>query len=83
MTITLQLSAEVERKLQAEAARNGLTGEEYVRRLVEQSMLPNRDPATIPPEEWIAEWRAWVASHKALPYIVDDDRESIYAGRGE
>ncbi|MGH7227216.1 MAG: hypothetical protein ACRELF_28705 [Gemmataceae bacterium] len=34
-------------------------------------------------EEWVKEWRAWTASHKPLPFEADDDRESIYAGRGE
>lgn len=34
-------------------------------------------------EEWVKEWRAWAASHKPLPYVADDDRDSIYAGRGE
>ncbi|HBI43027.1 MAG TPA: hypothetical protein DDY78_09250 [Planctomycetales bacterium] len=83
MIITLQLNAEVERKLQEEAARNGLTVEAYIQRLVEQTVAPRPIVAKLPPEEWAAEFRAWVASHKPLPHIADDDRESIYAGRGE
>ena len=34
-------------------------------------------------EQWIAELRAWIASHPRLPYEADDSRESIYEGRGE
>jgi hypothetical protein len=34
-------------------------------------------------EAWETEWRAWAASHKTLPFEADDDRDSIYAGRGE
>lgn len=34
-------------------------------------------------ENWEKEWRAWAASHKTLPYEAEDDRDSIYAGRGE
>lgn len=34
-------------------------------------------------EEWIAELRAWAASHPRIDAVVDDSRESIYAGRGE
>lgn len=83
MTITLHLSPEVERRLQEEAARHGRTVEEYVQRLAEQSVSAGMPPRPLSAEEWIAEWRAWAASHKALPYIVDDDRESIYAGCGE
>jgi predicted DNA-binding antitoxin AbrB/MazE fold protein len=32
-------------------------------------------------EEWIARWRALVASMPVIPGPVADDRESIYAGR--
>ena len=83
MTITLRLSAEVELRLREVAARHGLTVDAYVQRLAEQSVSAARDPAAIPQAEWEAEFRAWAASHKPLPYLVDDDRESIYAGRGE
>lgn len=83
MNITLRLDQEVERRLKEEAARNGLTVEEYIQRLAEHCVSANRDPAAIPQEEWEAQFRAWAASHKPLPYIVDDDRESIYAGCGE
>jgi hypothetical protein len=83
MTITLQLNAEVERKLQAEAERNGLTVESYIQRLAEQSVTAGPITATMPVEEWVAAWRAWAASHEASPQLADDDRESIYAGRGE
>ena len=34
-------------------------------------------------EEWEKAFRSWIASHKPLPYVADDDRDSIYAGRGE
>jgi hypothetical protein len=34
-------------------------------------------------ESWETELRTWAASHKTLPSVADDDRESIYAGRGE
>jgi hypothetical protein len=83
MNITLEFNAEVERKLQEEAARNGLTVEAYIQHLAEQSIAVGPVAHTMPPEEWVAAFRAWVASHKALPHIADDDRESIYAGCGE
>ncbi|HTU89508.1 MAG TPA: hypothetical protein VMF69_05370 [Gemmataceae bacterium] len=38
---------------------------------------------TLSAEEWEKELRSWAASHKLLPYVADDDRDSIYAGRGE
>lgn len=43
---------------------------------------PSTGPA-MSAEEWEKELRAWAASHKPLPYVADDDRDSIYAGRGE
>lgn len=46
-----------------------------------QELLDNREPTSA--EQWIAELRAWIASHPRLPYEADDSRESIYEGRGE
>lgn len=40
-------------------------------------------PTPTSAEQWIAEFRAWIASHPRLPYEADDSRESIYEGRGE
>ena len=34
-------------------------------------------------EQWAAEFKAWVASHKSVTHFVDDSRDSTYAGRGE
>lgn len=31
-------------------------------------------------DEWMAEVRAWAASHPQRDYVVDDSRESIYGG---
>jgi hypothetical protein len=83
MNITLEFNAEVERKLQEEAARNGLSVEAYIQRLAEQSVGAGPVTSKLSPEEWVVAWRAWAANHKALPQLADDDRESIYAGRGE
>jgi len=40
---------------------------------------------TAPPsyEEWSRALRAWAADHPRLDTLAEDDRESIYAGRGE
>lgn len=43
---------------------------------------PTPGPA-LSAEEWEIEFRSWAASHKPLPYEADDDRDSIYSGRGE
>ena len=83
MNITLKVNVEVERKLQEAAALNDLTVEAYIQRLVEQSVAVSPPARTMAPVERREAFRAWVASHKALPHEADDSRESIYAGRGE
>ena len=32
-------------------------------------------------EQWCARFEQWASSHRALPQVADDSRESIYAGR--
>jgi hypothetical protein len=83
MTITLTLSPEVEQRLTDRAARDGLTVELFVQRLVEQSVPTTPDASSMPYEEWRRLFLEWAASHPPLPGSVDDDRDSIYAGRGE
>jgi len=85
------MSADVEQRLRQKAALNGQTLETYLEKLVEQeaqaetgtSGQPKRSPDEMPTDQWIAEFRAWAASHRSLPTIADDSRESIYEGRGE
>jgi plasmid stability protein len=71
-------------ELEQLAAREHLPVEEKTVQLLQQAI--RRKPSTRPSlsaEEWVAELRAWAASHKPLPFEADDDRDSIYAGRGE
>jgi hypothetical protein len=79
MNITLHLNAEVERRLRGEAAKNGLTVEEYLEQLAERVVASGSAVSS----SWETAWRAWAASHKPLPSMADDDRDAIYAGRGE
>ncbi len=83
MNVTLRLTAEVERKLKEEAARNGVTVDAYIERLAEEAVSSIQVPPSPSAQNWENQWRAWAASHKALPSVADDDREGIYAGRGE
>jgi hypothetical protein len=34
-------------------------------------------------QDWSAELHAWAANHRPIDHPIDDDRNSIYAGRGE
>jgi hypothetical protein len=71
-------------KLQQLAALKQVSVTEVTVQLLQQAVgdTPSTGPA-LSPEERVREWRAWVDSHKPLPHEVDDDRDSIYAGRGE
>lgn len=40
-------------------------------------------PVAGSPESWEMTWRAWAAAHKTTPSAAEDDRDGIYAGRGE
>ena len=84
MTVTINVPSEAEAKLRAAAARRGQTLEAYLEWLAVQSAgngvgpVPERTP-----EEKVAAWREWVASHAANPHVADDSRERIYGDRGE
>jgi hypothetical protein len=84
MTVTLSLRPETEKNLREQAAHAGMSLEAYLERLVVTSAgSASRTPEMRTPGEWIGEWRAWAASHRALAGPADDGRESIYADRGE
>lgn len=53
-------------------------------RLLQQAIGQN--PPTgqaLSAESWETAWRAWAAGHKTFPSAAEDDRDEIYAGRGE
>lgn len=88
MTVTINLPPETEAKLREQADRKGTSLEEFLSGLAQSWAGANgsvamKSPDEKPQEQWEQEWRAWAASHKPLPIIADDSRESIYAGRGE
>ena len=48
-----------------------------------QESAAARPAGELPPDEWIARFRAWAESHPKREVIIDDSRETIYGGRGE
>ena len=86
MTLTLSFPPEVEARLRERAAAAGKDVESIVREAVDEKLAAVATP-TGPEgksyEQWAAEFKAWIASHKPVSHFVDDSRESIYAGRGE
>jgi hypothetical protein len=89
ITVTVELSPRTEYLLREKAAALGQSLETYLQALAEQAAVGNGAPAeklaAAQPTtgQWEAEWRAWAVGHARLPYVADDSRESIYAGRGE
>jgi hypothetical protein len=89
MTVTLNLPAETERLLKEKAARAGQTLEAFLKEIAERaagsSDRTSPGPAPLTIEQWCAEWRDWGNADRKLAasIVLDDSRESIYAGRGE
>ena len=85
MTLTLQLPPEIEIALRERAAAAGKDPEGFTLDALKEKLGPPAETGKkeLSPEEWVREWYAWAASHRRLPFEVDDSRESIYAGCGE
>ncbi len=84
MNVTLNLNPDTVRQLREKAARSGQTLEAYLEGIAADSAGGANDiPTDRPAEEWVVDFRAWAASHRSLPQLADDSRESIYADRGE
>jgi plasmid stability protein len=87
MTITVSFTPESEAKLRERAAASGKDVATFVREVVEEKLSSqasapvSADGAT--PEQWSAQLHVWAAGHASLDRIADDDRQSIYAGRGQ
>ena len=91
MTVTLELSPEVEAGLLAQAQAEGLNVSDYVQNLVRERISTRAAGASLPayelpPEEWVRQFEVWTRSHagRNLPVLSDEamSRESIYADRG-
>ena len=83
MTVTLNLPPEKEAAFEAQARARGLSVEQWMLELAEQSV----EPVSIAhlqrtdPEEWARQFDAWAASHDPkIPVLSDEamSRESIY-----
>lgn len=82
MTISLNLKAEVEAGLLAQAQAHGMTLEEYLLSMIEGVAL-SAAQKSLSAEERAAAFEAWSASHPPTPDLSDHavSRESMYEGR--
>ncbi len=84
MTVALNLKAEVEAELLAQAKANGMTLEEYLLSMLEGIALSVKQE-DMPAHQRAATFEKWAAGHRPTPdlshYAVS--RESIYEGLDE
>ena len=84
MNLVLTLTPEIEAKLHEQSILTGKIPEELALGALEEQLAVASQPAPgLSADEWVADLRAWAASHRHLPFNIDDGRESIYAGRDE
>jgi len=80
MTVTLDLTPELEAGLLAQAHATGKTLEDYLVSMVRGAVVPTEK--ALPSDQRAAAFEAWSASHRATPPLSDYavSREGIYEG---
>jgi len=84
VTVTLNLPPQVEQAYLAEAHARGVSLEQVVQDVL-LARQPSPAPKELPPDEWVAKFRAWAHSHPTDTPLLSDEaisRESIYRDRG-
>jgi hypothetical protein len=83
MTVTLNLSPEIARRLQDKAAQSGQTLQAYLERLAEHDAGGSKGPAALPPDLADEEWDRLLdelAAGPTLPHLPPDfSRADVYA----
>jgi predicted transcriptional regulator len=85
VNLILNLPPETEARLLQIATQSGKGPEALALEALDEKLAGSVDPQhNRTREAWLAEFRAWVASHPASKAAtLDDSRESIYEGSGE
>jgi len=86
VTIHLSISFDLEVKPRERAAAAGKDLETFALDALREVVAGSNGssaPTPLTREQRVKEWLSWTASHSRTGNIVDDSRESIYAGRGE
>jgi hypothetical protein len=87
MTVVLELKPEIEARVTALAAAQGVSVEEYIQSYLESlaSLDEGQSYDSMPPEQWAREFEEWLDSHDYItaPPLSDEaiSRESIYRAR--
>jgi len=82
--MTLHLRPETAEALIALAGARGMSVEDYLEALVNDSLAEGSAPPSLSPHQWVQELHQWAESHSGLPVLADADmsRERIYADHG-
>ncbi len=86
MNVSINFPNEVESTLRRRAAAAGQDVESFVRQVVADSLNDDASaagPNTNSHEEFMAKLQRIIDRHSGSKGLLDDSRESIYAGRGE
>lgn len=86
MTLSIQLPPEIERSLNENARRRGLSLENYALEILKLDAAYPVDSTLFyskSPEERAKDFLTWANSHHYITGVIDDSRESIYQGCGE
>ncbi|MDB5387186.1 MAG: hypothetical protein JWM11_2832 [Planctomycetaceae bacterium] len=85
MSVNIDLPADVENILRRRAAAVGEDLASFLSQLVTESLVEDDEgvPEAISEVELAQRLDAWIALHPVLDRVVDDSRESIYAGLNE
>jgi len=79
MSITLDISPELQAQLAAEASRRNQRVEDVALSAIADLFSLNTDVKKGSAEQWRRDLDEWIASHRPVSHFVDDSRESIYA----
>lgn len=85
MTLTIELTGEIEQRLQAQAAASGCDVPSFVQHLLAEAAAEEwpTPPRGESPDAFMARLREMIGRHAVRCGHVDDSRDSIYAGCGE
>ncbi|MGV3723787.1 MAG: hypothetical protein ACO1SX_23055 [Actinomycetota bacterium] len=83
MTLVLELPPEVETRLRAAAAREGVDVDVFAQKIIQEHLPPASPEAlweSLSPEDWTRRFEEWVATHSDWPQLPPEayERASFY-----
>jgi hypothetical protein len=84
MTVTINLPAEIEASLVAQAQAHGMALPQYVENILREQVSPVKRGRVLTPAEKAAAWREGAKRFPDTPLLSDEaiSRENLYADRG-